>query len=192
RPLAPWRGAREPPRSDPPDLSCALRGRAPAARHRLAQGALRGRRRRRGRARRRRPDPVRPPRRRSAHRVAPPPRSQISDTVSRVLAGVTVDAFDLQLSTTAGALVWVSASTSTVLAGTGAVILQFRDVTAERGLETELRSTKEFLERLIDSTVDAIIAADFKGQIILFNQGAERLFGYRARDVLHKVPVWKL
>ena len=119
-------------------------------------------------------------------------RSQISDTVSRVLAGVNVDAFDLQLSTTSGAPVWVSVSTSTVLAGTGAVILAFRDVTAERGLEHELRSTKEFLERLIDSTVDAIIASDMRGQIILFNQGAERLFGYRARDVIGKMPVWDL
>jgi PAS domain S-box-containing protein len=119
-------------------------------------------------------------------------RSQLSDSVSRVLAGVNVDAFDLQLSTTSGASVWVSVSTSTVLAGTGAVILAFRDVTAERGLEHELRSTKEFLERLIDSTVDAIIAADVRGRIILFNQGAERLFGYRARDVIGKIPVWEL
>jgi PAS domain S-box-containing protein len=119
-------------------------------------------------------------------------RSQIADTVSRVLSGVNVDAFDLQLSTTSGAPVWVSASTSTVLSGTGAVILSFRDVTAERGLEHELRSTKEFLERLIDSTVDAIIAADLRGHIILFNQGAERLFGYRARDVMGKLPVWDL
>src|SRR5262249_57131597 len=71
-------------------------------------------------------------------------------------------------------------------------ILAFRDVTAERGLEHELRSTKEFLERLIDSTVDAIIAANLHGQIILFNQGAERLFGYRARDVIGKIPVWEL
>jgi PAS domain S-box-containing protein len=119
-------------------------------------------------------------------------RSQISDTVSRVLVGVNVDAFDLQLSTTSGAPVWVSVSTSTVLAGTGAVILAFRDVTAERGLEHELRSTKEFLERLIDSTVDAIIASDLRGQIILFNQGAERLFGHRARDVIGKLAVWEL
>src|SRR6185436_5527205 len=79
-----------------------------------------------------------------------------------------------------------------VLAATGAVILAFRDVTAERGLEQELRSTKEFLERLIDSAVDAIIAADLRGNIILFNQGAERLFGYRARDVIGRIPVWEL
>jgi PAS domain S-box-containing protein len=119
-------------------------------------------------------------------------RAQIADAITRVLAGVNVDAFDLELSTTSGSPVWVSASTSTVLAGSGAVILAFRDVTAERALEHELRSTKEFLERLIDSTVDAIIAADLKGRIILFNQGAERLFGFAARDVLHKKPVWEL
>ncbi|MBA3462943.1 MAG: PAS domain S-box protein [Deltaproteobacteria bacterium] len=124
--------------------------------------------------------------------VAPEQRAQIGDTVSRVLAGANVDSFDLQLSTTSGSPVWVSVSTSTVLAGTGAVILAFRDVTAERALEHELRSTKEFLERLIDSTVDAIIAADMRGSIILFNQGAERLFGYRARDVIGKLPVWEL
>ncbi len=119
-------------------------------------------------------------------------RAQITDAISKVLAGVNVDAFDLELSTTSGAPVWASVSTSTVLAGTGAVILSFRDVTAERALEHELRSTKEFLERLIDSTVDAIIAADLRGEIILFNQGAERLFGYRAREVIGKTPVWEL
>ncbi len=124
--------------------------------------------------------------------VAADQRAQIGDTVSRVLAGANVDSFDLQLSTTSGSDVWVSVSTSTVLAGTGAVILAFRDVTAERALEHELRSTKEFLERLIDSTVDAIIAADMRGTIILFNQGAERLFGYRQSDVIGKLPVWDL
>jgi len=124
--------------------------------------------------------------------VAGDQRAQIGDTIARVLAGANVDSFDLELSTTSGSPVWVSVSTSTVLAGTGAVILAFRDVTAERALEHELRSTKEFLERLIDSTVDAIIAADMKGQIILFNQGAERLFGYRAREVIGKLPAWEL
>ncbi len=119
-------------------------------------------------------------------------RGLIANTVARVLAGHNVESFDLELSTTSGSAVWVSVSTSTVLAGTGAVILAFRDVTAERALELELRKTKEFLERLIDSTVDAIIAADMRGQIILFNQGAERLFGYRANEIIGKRPVWEL
>jgi PAS domain S-box-containing protein len=119
-------------------------------------------------------------------------RAVIADALARVLAGVNVDAFDLQLATTSGSPAWASVSTSTLLAGSGAVIFAFRDVTAERALEHELRSTKEFLERLIDSTVDAIIAANLDGQVILFNQGAERLFGYRARDVIGHLPVWDL
>jgi PAS domain S-box-containing protein len=119
-------------------------------------------------------------------------REEIPELVAKVLAGANLDPFDLQVSTTTGAPVWVSVSTSTVLAGSGAVILTFRDVTSERALEGELRSTKEFLERLIDSTVDAIIASDLRGNIILFNQGAERLFGYRSQEIIGKKPVWEL
>lgn len=119
-------------------------------------------------------------------------RAQIEDAAAQVLAGTNVAPFDLSLNTTQQSPVRVSVSTSTVLAGTGAAIFSFRDVTAERKLENELRSTKEFLERLIDSTVDAIIAADLHGTIILFNQGAERLFGFRAEDMIGKRPVWDL
>jgi PAS domain S-box-containing protein len=121
--------------------------------------------------------------------AAPVERALLPDVVSKVLAGTNVEPFDLQLSTTTGAPATVSVSTSTVLARTGAVIFTVRDVTAQRALETELRSTKEFLERLIDSAVDAIIAADMGGTIILFNQGAERLFGWRAEEVVGKHPV---
>ncbi len=124
--------------------------------------------------------------------VAGEGRQLLADVIAKVLAGDNLDPFDLQLTTTGGAPVWVSASTSTVLADAGAVILTFRDVSAERALEQELRSTKEFLERLIDSTVDAIIAADLRGNVLLFNQGAERLFGYAASEVIGVKPVWDL
>ncbi|MBK9037462.1 MAG: PAS domain S-box protein [Myxococcales bacterium] len=112
--------------------------------------------------------------------------------VEKVLAGENLDPFDLGVATTTGERMMVSASTSTVLAATGAAILTFRDVTAQRALEGELRATKEFLERLIDSTVDAIVAADMRGQVILFNRGAERLYGYRSDEVIGKVAVWDL
>ena len=51
-----------------------------------------------------------------------------------------------------------------------------------------LLNTKEFLERLIASAVDAIVAADASdGTIILFNQGAENLFGRPADDTVGKL-----
>lgn len=121
--------------------------------------------------------------------VAADHRGLIADVVAQVLAGGNHEPFDLLLSTTTGTPATVSVSTSTVLAATGAVTLTFRDVTAQRALETELRSTKEFLERLIDSTVDAIVAADMRGDIILFNQGAERIYGWRADEVIGKLNV---
>ena len=99
---------------------------------------------------------------------------------ARARAAPTSRSFDLELSTTSGEPISVSVSTSTVLGRHGAAILAFRDVTAERALEPELRKTKEFLERLIDSTVDAIIAADMRGNIILFNQGAGAAVRLRA------------
>ena len=56
----------------------------------------------------------------------------------------------------------------------------------------ELRKTKDFLERLIDSTVDGIIAADLRGTVMIFNQGAARLYGYSPDEVVGKLPVWRL
>jgi PAS domain S-box-containing protein len=67
---------------------------------------------------------------------------------------------------------------------TGLIILSFRDVTETREMELELRTTKEFLENLIDNSVDAIVAADMGGNIMLFNKGAEKLFDISADDVV--------
>ena len=48
----------------------------------------------------------------------------------------------------------------------------------------ELRNTKRYLTRLIESSTDAIIATDKEGMIVLFNEGAETLLGYRAAEVI--------
>ncbi|MBW2737161.1 MAG: PAS domain S-box protein [Deltaproteobacteria bacterium] len=92
--------------------------------------------------------------------------------------------FDLPLRTTSGDPIIVSVSTNASAGGEELRVLSFRDITEARALSEELRHTKEFLERLIDSTVDAIVAADMEGQLILFNQGAERIFGFREAEVL--------
>jgi PAS domain S-box-containing protein len=97
--------------------------------------------------------------------------------------------FDIRLLTTSGDSIVVSVSPSAVIADDELVVLSFRDVTEARALENELRSTKEFLERLIDSTVDAIVATDIDGKIVLFNQGAERIFGLSADVVVGKLAM---
>ncbi|MEW5853806.1 MAG: PAS domain S-box protein [Myxococcota bacterium] len=71
-------------------------------------------------------------------------------------------------------------------------MISFRDVTELREMQTELKATKEFLENLINSSVDAIIAADIKGNVILFNKGAENIYGYRADEVIGRIHVSRL
>jgi PAS domain S-box-containing protein len=81
---------------------------------------------------------------------------------------------------------------SAVAASVALALRNMQAVERERRIAGELHSTKKWLENLINSSVDAIIAANMKGDIILFNKGAERIFGYNAEDVVGKLHVTKL
>ena len=75
----------------------------------------------------------------------------------------------------------------------GAVtILSFRDVTAARATERELRKTTEFMEKLINSSVDAIVAADADNNVILYNRSAERILGYAQSEMLGQINLRQL
>ena len=47
-----------------------------------------------------------------------------------------------------------------------------------------LLETKRSLSRLIESSPDAIISTDQEGNVVLFNEGAEVMLGYRAEEVI--------
>jgi len=55
-----------------------------------------------------------------------------------------------------------------------------------------LRKSNQFLHDLVDSAVDAIVAIDRDGVIILFNKGAEALFGYTAEEAIHCLSITTL
>jgi PAS domain S-box-containing protein len=74
----------------------------------------------------------------------------------------------------------------------GATLVSFRDVTDDRATAAELTQTKEFLERVIDSSADAIVSADTEGTIRLFNRAAERICGYEAKDVVGHMSALEL
>ncbi|HVK64892.1 MAG TPA: PAS domain S-box protein [Polyangium sp.] len=87
----------------------------------------------------------------------------------------------------------ISVSSSSVLREDGgAILVSLRDVTDDRAMAAELKKTKEFLERVIESSVDAIISADNEGVIRLFNRAAERIYGYRASEVIGVMNVRNL
>ncbi len=49
--------------------------------------------------------------------------------------------------------------------------------------------SRAFLERLIDSSRDAIIASDMRGTVLVFNDAAERITGFRGGDLIGKTSV---
>jgi PAS domain S-box-containing protein len=81
---------------------------------------------------------------------------------------------------------------SPVLRAERGVLCAFRDVTVERATEVELRRTTEFLARVIDSSVDAIVSSDMSGKVLIFNRAAARIFGYEPADVVGRLSVERL
>jgi len=117
--------------------------------------------------------------------------SGLMEMLSCVRKGLVCRNVDLEVRTGGERALTLSVCGSGLGNGTG-TILSFRDVTDARALERELRKTKEFLEKLINSSVDAIIAADPRGWIMLFNRSAEQILGYTPSEVLGKVNTREL
>ena len=51
-----------------------------------------------------------------------------------------------------------------------------------------LRETEELLQKITGSTQDAIVIADDRGRVTYWNHGAERIFGYSAREMAGRDP----
>jgi two-component system sensor kinase FixL len=65
----------------------------------------------------------------------------------------------------------------------GAVTIA-RDLAAQKRAELDQRTSEMRWRAVIESAVDGIVVIDAKGRIEAFNPAAERLFGYREREVL--------
>ena len=63
------------------------------------------------------------------------------------------------------------------------------DISDRKRMERELKEANDFLMNLIDSSVDGIIATNMKGDILLFNKGAENLLGYGSEEVVGRMNI---
>jgi len=68
-----------------------------------------------------------------------------------------------------------------------ATVGYFKDMREVKRLQQELHTLFEFEHNLIQSSIDAIIASDRDGSIIVFNQQAEKLLGYSAYEMIMKM-----
>jgi PAS domain S-box-containing protein len=60
-----------------------------------------------------------------------------------------------------------------------------RDVTDGVKLEREALKSSTFLQNVIQSTVDGIVVVNTKGNILIFNEGMERLTGFSADEIIN-------
>ena len=49
-----------------------------------------------------------------------------------------------------------------------------------------MQKAKTFFENVIQSTVDGIVVVDTKGNVLIFNEGMERLTGYTSDEIIHR------
>lgn len=59
-----------------------------------------------------------------------------------------------------------------------------RDISARKQADAMVRASEERFRSIAESASDAIISADAAGLIVSWNQAAEKIFGYRADEVL--------
>jgi PAS domain S-box-containing protein len=63
------------------------------------------------------------------------------------------------------------------------------DLSQRKQMERELKEAHDFLNKLIMSSPNAIMATDMKGNIIVWNKAAEENLGYTAEEVIEKMNI---
>jgi PAS domain S-box-containing protein len=93
-------------------------------------------------------------------------------------------AMDVEMLRRDGARITCSCSFAPLAGADDHTVVSFEDVTDQRETEQELLKTMEFLESLIDASVDAIVATDMDQRIVLFNPSAEMISGRHVTDAI--------
>lgn len=83
--------------------------------------------------------------------------------------------------------------TSNVRYGTNGQVLGYEgivvDLTQRKKHENEIKAAHDFLDNIIKCSPNAIMAMDMDGVIMLWNQGAEDIFGFDADHVVGKMSI---
>jgi two-component system NtrC family sensor kinase len=67
-----------------------------------------------------------------------------------------------------------------------------RDITERKTMERKIKEAHQFLSNLIESSPDCVVVTDMEGNILIFNNGAEELLGYKAEEVIGKMNIKNL
>ena len=63
------------------------------------------------------------------------------------------------------------------------------DISRRKLMERQLKEAHDFINKIIQSSPNAIMAADIKGNILIWNRAAEETLGYTATNVIGKMNI---
>jgi PAS domain S-box-containing protein len=114
-----------------------------------------------------------------------------TEAIRQIRAGaVTSTSYDKRYVRNDGAAVWTRVNLSLVRGANGqpeSLIATVDDITEQRRTQAELQEREERLRLIFESITDhAILTLDPAGIVTSWNTGAERIFGYRATEIMGK------
>jgi len=66
------------------------------------------------------------------------------------------------------------------------------DISQRKRMERQLREAYDFINKIIQSSPNAIMATDMTGSILIWNRAAEETLGYKADEVIGKMNIEKI
>ncbi len=63
------------------------------------------------------------------------------------------------------------------------------DQTQRKQMEKEIREVNDFLNKIIHSSPNAVMASDMRGNMLIWNRAAEEILGYKAEEVIGKMNI---
>ncbi len=118
--------------------------------------------------------------------VHPHDRAKVLDRYERRMAGATIPSiYGVRLERKDGSVVQAELNAGiTTYQRRPADLAIVRDISDRKQLEQEVRKRQLYLEGVLESAPDAIVALDTEHQVLEWNPGAEQLFGYRSAEAV--------
>ncbi|MCH9697036.1 MAG: PAS domain S-box protein, partial [Gammaproteobacteria bacterium] len=113
--------------------------------------------------------------------------NEVNENLTRIKRGEMVKNFETMRRCKDGSLIEVALSVSPVRGPDGQLIgaaTIARDISEHKRIERNLAESEAWFSGILNIADDAVIAVDESSVIQLFNKGAERIFGYRAEEII--------